>query len=113
MTFKQTNTFGFTSIKMSDVADIDEELGGCELGTKEYWEDSYLTEINNYKAHGDVGEVWFDEDSQFRVIAWMGRNDIESESKIIDLGVYITFGHRCFAANFVIEFLFVKGAEMV
>lgn len=74
---------------MTEVADIDEELGGCELGTKEYWENSYLNEIRNYKTHGDVGEVWFDEDSQFRVITWMSKNDIKSESKIIDLGGYL------------------------
>lgn len=45
---------------MMDVVEADqtdEELGGCELGTKEYWENSYSSEINNYKSHGDVGEV--------------------------------------------------------
>lgn len=63
-----------------------EELEGSELGTKDYWEKSYNCEINNYKSHGDVGEVWFDEDSQIRVINWMLKNDIPSESKIIDLG---------------------------
>lgn len=71
---------------MSDNTDHDEELDGCELGTKEFWENSYSNEIRNYKSHGDVGEVWFDEDSQFRVISWMIKNDIKSESKIIDLG---------------------------
>lgn len=74
---------------MSNVADNDEELGGCELGTKEYWEKSYSTEIINYVSHGDVGEVWFDEDSQFRVITWMIKNDIKAESKIIDLGLWL------------------------
>lgn len=73
---------------MSDGGDIDEELGGCELGTKEFWENSYSNEINNYKSHGDVGEVWFDEDSQFRVITWMIKHEIKSESRLVDLGVY-------------------------
>lgn len=63
-----------------------EELGGSELGTKDYWEKSYASEIRNYKSHGDVGEVWFDEDSQLRVINWMLRNDIASDVSIIDLG---------------------------
>lgn len=74
---------------MSNVEDNVEELGGSELGTKEFWEKSYSNEIDNYKSHGDVGEVWFDEDSQFRVIKWMIKNDIKSESKIIDLGKYL------------------------
>lgn len=63
-----------------------EELDGSELGTKEYWDKSYTSEIKNYKSHGDVGEVWFDEDSQIRVINWMLKNDIPADSKIIDLG---------------------------
>lgn len=63
-----------------------EELDGSELGTKDYWDNSYNTEINNYKSHGDVGEVWFDEDSQIRVINWLLRNEIPEESSIIDLG---------------------------
>lgn len=63
-----------------------EELDSSELGTKDYWDKSYNTEINNYKSHGDVGEVWFDEDSQIRVINWLIRNEIPEESNIIDLG---------------------------
>lgn len=63
-----------------------EELYGSELGTKEYWDQSYDSEIRNYKSHGDVGEVWFDEDSQIRVINWMLKNDITVDRKIIDLG---------------------------
>lgn len=56
------------------------------MGTKDYWDRSYGTEIKNYKSHGDVGEVWFDEDSQFRVIGWMLKNDIPEDSQLIDLG---------------------------
>lgn len=75
-----------------------EELDGSELGTKDYWDQSYDTEIENYKSHGDVGEVWFDEDSQIRVINWMQRNDIPADSEIIDLGnilhQYKLLGHQ-------------------
>lgn len=67
-------------------ADEIEELDGSELGTKDYWDQSYDTEIENYKSHGDVGEVWFDEDSQIRVINWMLKNDIPTDCDIIDLG---------------------------
>lgn len=63
-----------------------EELNGSELGTKDYWDKSYNCEIKNYKSHGDVGEVWFDEDSQIRVINWMLKNEISHESQFADLG---------------------------
>ncbi|XP_055912226.1 EEF1A lysine methyltransferase 2 [Eupeodes corollae] len=65
-----------------------EELNGSELGTKEYWEKSYQREIRNYKNHGDVGEIWFDEDSQLRVVNWIMKRDeeIADDAKIIDLG---------------------------
>lgn len=65
-----------------------EELKSSELGTKEYWDQSYATENANYKSHGDIGEIWFEEDSQFRVIKWMLRNNIKSDDSIIDLGKF-------------------------
>lgn len=64
-----------------------EELNGSELGTKDYWEKAYEREIKNYKSHGDVGEIWFDEDSQIRVINWiMKQDDIPDDVRVIDLG---------------------------
>lgn len=64
-----------------------EELNGSELGTKDYWEKAYDREIKNYRNHGDVGEIWFDEDSQLRVINWiMKQDEIEDAVRVIDLG---------------------------
>lgn len=64
-----------------------EELNGSELGTKDFWDKSYEREIKNYKSHGDVGEIWFDEDSQIRVINWiMKQDDIKENDSFIDLG---------------------------
>ncbi|XP_013099702.1 EEF1A lysine methyltransferase 2 [Stomoxys calcitrans] len=64
-----------------------EELNGSELGTKDYWEQAYEREIKNYKNHGDVGEIWFDEDSQIRVINWiMKQDDIKDDVRVVDLG---------------------------
>ena len=34
-----------------------EELDPSELGTKTYWDASYVREIKNYLSHGDPGEV--------------------------------------------------------
>lgn len=65
------------------------ELEGSELGTKEYWETSYTREIKNYKSHGDVGEIWFDEDSQQRIVNWLlkqGENVDKQSERVLDLG---------------------------
>lgn len=67
---------------------MENELDGSELGTKEYWETSYTREIGNYKSHGDVGEIWFDEDSQQRVIDWLVKQEeIDKQTaRVLDLG---------------------------
>ncbi|KAH8238791.1 hypothetical protein KR038_000324 [Drosophila bunnanda] len=66
---------------------MENELNGSELGTKEYWESSYTREIGNYKSHGDVGEIWFDEDSQQRVIDWLVKQQIDKQAaRVLDLG---------------------------
>ncbi|XP_017047538.1 EEF1A lysine methyltransferase 2 [Drosophila ficusphila] len=65
---------------------MDSELSGSELGTQEYWESSYNREIRNYKSHGDVGEIWFDEDSQQRVIDWLLKQKVDKKSNVLDLG---------------------------
>lgn len=65
------------------------ELEGSELGTKEYWESSYTREIKNYKSHGDVGEIWFDEDSQQRIVDWLLKQEenVDKQSaRVLDLG---------------------------
>ncbi|XP_023171222.1 EEF1A lysine methyltransferase 2 [Drosophila hydei] len=64
------------------------ELEGSELGTREYWETSYTREIKNYKSHGDVGEIWFDEDSQQRIVDWLLKQEnIDKETaRVLDLG---------------------------
>lgn len=67
-----------------------EELESSELGTKDYWESSYETEIRNYRDHGDVGEIWFDEDSQLRIIRWIERQEdrLQQDDSFIDLGEF-------------------------
>lgn len=64
-----------------------EELEGSELGTKDYWDGRYDMEIRNYKSHKDVGEIWFDESSQDRIVRAITRKlQIGTEERIIDIG---------------------------
>lgn len=67
-----------------------EQLEPSELGTKDYWDKSYATEIKNYKNHGDIGEIWFDESSQIKVINWIQKcGEIDQDAPILDLGKLI------------------------
>ncbi|CAH0388545.1 unnamed protein product [Bemisia tabaci] len=69
------------------MSEPENELTPCELGTREYWENTYQLEMRNFSDHGDVGEVWFGEDSEMRIISWLSRNEeIPSDAPIIDLG---------------------------
>ncbi|XP_012250673.1 EEF1A lysine methyltransferase 2 [Athalia rosae] len=65
-----------------------QELDPSELGTQDYWDKTYSLEIDNFKHHGDVGEVWFGEDSALRIVRWLSsRPELVNENdKIIDLG---------------------------
>nr|CAD7391966.1 unnamed protein product [Timema cristinae] len=70
---------------MSD--NSDDDLQSSELGTLEFWEDTYALEIGNFQDHGDVGEVWFGEDSSLRVTRWLSSCDeVLKDDAIIDLG---------------------------
>ncbi|XP_043247564.1 EEF1A lysine methyltransferase 2-like [Amphibalanus amphitrite] len=67
--------------------DGSEELDGSELGTKAFWDAAYSREVENFKSHKDVGEVWFGEDSMDRVIRYVERCDeITESSSILDVG---------------------------
>lgn len=64
-----------------------EELLPSELGTKEYWNEAYLVEKRNFTDYGDVGEVWFGEDSAIRIVRWLCSSDlVKQDDSIIDLG---------------------------
>ncbi|XP_059050351.1 EEF1A lysine methyltransferase 2 [Achroia grisella] len=64
----------------------DSELNASELGTFDYWQKAYTTEIINYDEHGDPGEVWFGEDSAQRVIDWISTSGIDKDISFVDLG---------------------------
>ncbi|XP_046749357.1 EEF1A lysine methyltransferase 2 [Diprion similis] len=70
------------------MAEVEQELDSSELGTQDYWDKTYSLEINNFKHHGDVGEVWFGEDSALRIVRWLSSKPelVASGDRIIDLG---------------------------
>ncbi|XP_013779543.1 EEF1A lysine methyltransferase 2-like [Limulus polyphemus] len=64
-----------------------EELNPSTLGTKEYWQDAYEQELQNFNDHGDVGEIWFGEDCVDRLVTWLSTNEnIHQTDPVLDLG---------------------------
>ncbi|XP_067373962.1 EEF1A lysine methyltransferase 2 isoform X1 [Channa argus] len=62
------------------------DFGPSKLGTKEYWEDAYQKELETFKDIGDVGEIWFGEESMSRVLRWMDKAKIPEDAAILDIG---------------------------
>lgn len=67
---------------------MSQELDPSDLGTLEFWEKTYALEIENFKDHGDVGEVWFGSENASKVVRCMNSKlQLDKENdKIIDLG---------------------------
>ncbi|XP_063443516.1 EEF1A lysine methyltransferase 2-like [Mytilus trossulus] len=63
------------------------DFESSSLGTIEHWDSTYEKELEAFKDIGDVGEIWFGEDSQERILDWIEDNEeIKSDDSIIDLG---------------------------
>jgi hypothetical protein len=57
------------------------------------WESAYTTELANFEHHGDEGEVWFGEDSLYRILRWFDRHrhEVPLTSAILDIGELTLF----------------------
>ncbi|XP_077094338.1 EEF1A lysine methyltransferase 2 [Siphateles boraxobius] len=63
-----------------------EDFAPSKLGTKEYWDEAYKRELQTYKDIGDVGEIWFGEESVDRVIRWIEAQHVSENAAILDIG---------------------------
>jgi SAM-dependent methyltransferase len=50
------------------------------------WDTVYDRENDNFKEIGDIGEIWFGEDSVERMVEWVAENVTDPQTRIIDLG---------------------------
>ncbi|XP_046710885.1 EEF1A lysine methyltransferase 2 isoform X1 [Silurus meridionalis] len=64
----------------------EEDFVPSKLGTKEYWDNAYSRELQTYKDIGDVGEIWFGEESMNRVIRWLEKQNTPENAAILDIG---------------------------
>ncbi|KAK0555057.1 Protein-lysine N-methyltransferase efm4 [Tilletia horrida] len=86
---------------------LSDALPESKLGTKAHWDEVYERELNNWKDHGDEGEVWFGEEAVDRMVSYLeqafedGTIDLETvssdEHAILDLGM--GNGHLLFALH--------------
>ncbi|KAI9271382.1 S-adenosyl-L-methionine-dependent methyltransferase [Sporodiniella umbellata] len=63
-----------------------QDFEASKLGTKSYWDTVYDRENENFKEIGDIGEVWFGEESVERMVEWVTENVSQTDSRVIDLG---------------------------
>ncbi|EIE80260.1 hypothetical protein G6F46_008404 [Rhizopus delemar] len=63
-----------------------QDFEASKLGTKSYWDTVYDRENENFQEIGDIGEVWFGEESVERMVEWITENVTDLESSIVDLG---------------------------
>ncbi|XP_018604905.1 EEF1A lysine methyltransferase 2 [Scleropages formosus] len=67
-------------------ARLQEDFSPSQLGTKEYWDDAYQRELDTFRDIGDVGEIWFGEESMARVLRWLDKKSIPTDSAVLDIG---------------------------
>ncbi|KAJ8013958.1 hypothetical protein DPEC_G00035250 [Dallia pectoralis] len=65
---------------------VKDDFTPSKIGTKDYWDDAYQRELQTFKDIGDVGEIWFGEESMARVLRWMERERIPENAAILDIG---------------------------
>ncbi|KAI9554183.1 hypothetical protein GHT06_019455 [Daphnia sinensis] len=62
-----------------------EEESSSVLGTKNFWDQQYVTELENFKDHGDIGEIWFGKKVMDSIVKWT-TDKFEKNINILDLG---------------------------
>ncbi|KAK2949133.1 putative Protein-lysine N-methyltransferase efm4 [Blattamonas nauphoetae] len=69
------------------MSEEDSDTFRSPLGTKQHWDEVYQLEINNFEDHGDIGEVWFGEQVQRKVIRYISETlNVPLNTPIFDIG---------------------------
>ncbi|KAI8083663.1 S-adenosyl-L-methionine-dependent methyltransferase [Thamnidium elegans] len=63
-----------------------QDFEASKLGTKSYWDTVYDRENDNFQEIGDIGEIWFGEDSVEKMVDWVAEHVSDPNTRIIDLG---------------------------
>ncbi|KAJ1945778.1 Protein-lysine N-methyltransferase efm4 [Linderina macrospora] len=71
---------------MSDDEGSAASFEASRLGRKDHWDGVYDREISNFVETGDIGEIWFGEDSANKMVEWVCRNIDNADARILDVG---------------------------
>jgi len=65
----------------------DDECYESKLGKKEYWDNFYSEEIDQFENNNDlIGEIWFGKQVQNKVVEYISKNFENKNIKILDVG---------------------------
>ncbi|KAJ2866859.1 Protein-lysine N-methyltransferase efm4 [Coemansia aciculifera] len=70
----------------SEREDEPESFEASKLGRKDHWDSVYDREINTFRETGDIGEVWFGEDTAAKMVTWVCNSIEDTEARILDVG---------------------------
>jgi len=62
-----------------------DEGNASELGTKNFWDQQYVTELKNFTEFGDIGQIWFGKKMMDTIVNWVAAK-IDKKSSVLDLG---------------------------
>jgi len=62
-----------------------DEGNTSELGTKNFWDQQYVTELKNFNEFGDIGQIWFGKKLMDTIVNWLAAK-IDKKSSVLDLG---------------------------
>ncbi|KAI7904353.1 S-adenosyl-L-methionine-dependent methyltransferase [Cokeromyces recurvatus] len=63
-----------------------QDFEASKLGTKSYWDTVYDRENKNFQEIGDIGEIWFGEESVERMVEWVTEHVSDMNCRTVDLG---------------------------
>ncbi|KAI9483968.1 MAG: S-adenosyl-L-methionine-dependent methyltransferase [Benjaminiella poitrasii] len=63
-----------------------QDFEASKLGTKTYWDTVYDRENENFQEIGDIGEIWFGEESVEKMVDWVTENISDTHIRTVDLG---------------------------
>nr|CDS15923.1 methyltransferase protein 10 [Echinococcus granulosus] len=70
-----------------------DDLLPSPLGTKQYWDNHYEKELENFVEFNATGDIWFGKSSEQRIIKYLSSCGTPLDSRILDLGS--GNGHFC------------------
>ncbi|GFU45790.1 EEF1A lysine methyltransferase 2 [Nephila pilipes] len=75
----------------------------CELGRREYWNEFYTTELENFEDYGDIGDIWFGKKNLARIVEWFQNHGIDKCLPVLDVGCGNGMTLICLVLDFLKE----------